>query len=117
MSLKRKKQEVQVLAPIDGTITHINSKVISHPELLNQEPYQDGWLFVVEPNALKNDLKGLLYGKEAHQWLLEEKDRLVTHIQSDIGPTALDGGMPAQDFAGHLKGKKWARFVRQFLLS
>jgi hypothetical protein len=105
------------LAPIDGTITHINSKVIGHPELLNQEPYHDGWLFVVEPNALKNDLKGLLYGKEAHQWLLEEKDRLVTHIQSDIGATALDGGMPAQDFAGHLKGKKWAHFVRQFLLS
>ncbi len=117
LSLKRKKQEVQVLAPIDGTITHINNKVIAHPELLNQEPYQDGWLFVVEPNALKNDLKGLLYGKEANQWLLEEKDRLVTHIQTDIGATALDGGMPAHDFAGHLRGKKWARFARQFLLT
>jgi glycine cleavage system H lipoate-binding protein len=117
LSVKRMKQEVQVLAPIEGTVTHINSSAVAHPEIVNREPYEEGWLFIVEPNSLKNDLKGLLFGPEAKQWLVEEKDHLVQKIQTDIGATALDGGMPAQDFAGHLSGKKWARFVRQFMLT
>jgi glycine cleavage system H lipoate-binding protein len=117
LSLKRKKQEVQVLAPIEGTVTHVNPAAIAHPEIINQEPYEEGWLFIVEPAHLKNDLKGLLFGPEANQWLLEEKDHLVQQIQTDIGATALDGGMPAHDFSGHLNGKKWAHFVRRFLLT
>jgi hypothetical protein len=111
------KQEVQVLAPIEGTITHVNSAAAAHPEIVNREPYEEGWLFIVEPNSLKNDLKGLLFGPEAKQWLVEEKDHLVQKIQTHLGATALDGGMPAQDFAAHLSGKKWAQFVRQFLLT
>jgi len=117
LGIKRKKQDVPVLAPIEGIITHINSQVAKHPDLVNKEPYEEGWLFIVEPLTLKNDLKSLLFGQEAQQWIVDEKDRLVSQIQTEIGSTALDGGMPAQDFTGHLRGKKWARFVRQFLLS
>ncbi len=117
LAVKRMKQEVQVLAPIEGTITHVNTAAAAHPEIVNREPYEEGWLFIVEPNSLKNDLKGLLFGPEAKQWLTEEKDHLVQKIQTHIGATALDGGMPAQDFAAHLSGKKWAQFVRQFLLT
>ncbi|MBI5582505.1 MAG: glycine cleavage system protein H [Deltaproteobacteria bacterium] len=117
MALKRKKQEVPVLAPIDGVITHINNAVTAHPDLINKGPYEEGWLFIVEPAALKNDLKGMLFGPEAKQWLSEEKDRLVQQIQTDIGPTALDGGLPGHDFTGTLRKKKWAAFVKRFLLT
>jgi glycine cleavage system H lipoate-binding protein len=117
LGIKRKKHDVSVLAPIEGVVTHVNTQVAKHPNLVHKKPYEEGWLFIVEPMALKNDLKGLLYGSEAQQWISDEKDRLVAQIQTDIGPTALDGGMPALDFTSHLKSKKWAQFVRQFLLT
>jgi len=44
-----------VYSPISGEVLTINEKLISMPDLLNQDPYRDGWLFTVEP-------------KHSHEW-------------------------------------------------
>lgn len=37
--------------PITGTILEINSKLDSTPELVNQDPYGEGWLVKISVNA------------------------------------------------------------------
>jgi glycine cleavage system H protein len=37
----------EVYAPFAGTVTEINEAVGQSPELVNQSPYQEGWLVVV----------------------------------------------------------------------
>lgn len=38
----------EVFAPVDGTIVAANAEVIEHPELINDSPYDQGWLFTIE---------------------------------------------------------------------
>ena len=34
--------------PISGRITRVNGRLADHPELINQSPYDDGWMVEVE---------------------------------------------------------------------
>jgi glycine cleavage system H protein len=45
------KSVSDVYAPIDGTIVEKNPLLDERPELVNEEPYGDGWLVVVEPGS------------------------------------------------------------------
>jgi glycine cleavage system H protein len=36
---------VDVLAPLDGEITEVNSRLTSAPEIISEDPQGDGWLF------------------------------------------------------------------------
>ena len=38
----------EVYAPVAGTVTAVNDAVVERPELLNSDPYGDGWLVEME---------------------------------------------------------------------
>ena len=42
------KAASEIYAPVSFQVTAINEEVIEKPELLNQNPYQDGWLLKVK---------------------------------------------------------------------
>lgn len=50
-------------APISGTIVSTNEELIDVPELVNEDPYGDGWMLEVEP-ADESELDGLLSPEE-----------------------------------------------------
>lgn len=39
------KAASDIYAPMDGTVTEVNEALIDSPELVNADPYGDGWLF------------------------------------------------------------------------
>ncbi len=45
--------------PISGSIVEINEKLEDQPELINSDPYGDGWIVKVTPND-KSELNTLL---------------------------------------------------------
>jgi len=49
-----------LVAPISGTVIERNDEVEGSPEILNEDPYGEGWLLVVGPSALDADLEGLM---------------------------------------------------------
>ena len=44
------KSVSEIYAPVDGTIVARNDAVETAPETVNSDPYESGWLFVVEPS-------------------------------------------------------------------
>lgn len=46
------KAASDIYAPIGGVIVDANKQLESLPELLNTDPYQDGWIFVIQPQDL-----------------------------------------------------------------
>jgi glycine cleavage system H protein len=56
-----------LIAPISGTIVQVNSEVQGSPELLNQDPYQKGWLLVVTPSNME-ELKKIMDHAKAVEW-------------------------------------------------
>lgn len=43
------KSVSDVFSPLSGTIVERNPLIEDRPELLNEQPYGDGWLVVIEP--------------------------------------------------------------------
>jgi len=57
-----------LVAPISGTIEKVNEEVTENPELLNEDPYGEGWLLIVSPTNLEEDLKNLMNFEAAVEW-------------------------------------------------
>lgn len=38
----------ELLAPLGGTVTAINTDIEEHPRIVNEDPYHEGWLVEVE---------------------------------------------------------------------
>lgn len=43
------KSVSDIYAPMDGTVTAVNPALAKTPELLNTDPYGEGWLVEIEP--------------------------------------------------------------------
>ncbi|MDB5077888.1 MAG: glycine cleavage system protein [Chloroflexi bacterium] len=54
-SVESVKTVSDLYAPIDFTVTEVNSALVDKPELVNSSPYGDGWLLKVTGNAADRD--------------------------------------------------------------
>jgi glycine cleavage system H protein len=43
------KSVSEIYAPVAGTITEVNAELGDSPERLNDDPYGEGWICVIEP--------------------------------------------------------------------
>ncbi|HET6370220.1 MAG TPA: glycine cleavage system protein GcvH [Nitrospiria bacterium] len=55
-------------APVGGKIVEVNEKLKETPELINREPYGQGWVVVIEMSNPK-DLEQLMSSKEYEAYL------------------------------------------------
>ncbi len=65
------KTASDVYAPVAGKITAVNEALADAPETVNEDPYEGGWLFKIEP-ADADALEGLL-SPEDYAKLVEEE--------------------------------------------
>lgn len=56
-----------LIAPISGTIEQVNTEVQSRPELLNEDPYKQGWLLIIDPSNM-DELKTIMDHAKAIEW-------------------------------------------------
>lgn len=61
----------ELYAPVSGDVIERNEKLVDSPELVNQDPYGAGWIVVVKPSHLQQDLKSLL-SPEAYAKFVQE---------------------------------------------
>jgi glycine cleavage system H protein len=54
------KANVSVFSPIGGTVTEVNSRLEREAELINQDPYGQGWLALMELGDWEHTSTGLL---------------------------------------------------------
>ncbi len=64
------KTASDIYAPVAGEILEVNPALEKTPELINQDPYGEGWIFRLRPDNLA-DLDGLL-DAEGYAQVLEE---------------------------------------------
>ena len=64
------KAASDVYAPFSGVVVEINENLADKPELLNQSPYEEGWLAVVEIS--NEDEKNKLMDAESYAKYLKE---------------------------------------------
>lgn len=65
-SVESVKAVSDVYAPVDGKVVEVNGALSDSPQLLNQEPYTEGWMAVIElsnPSQLESLLDSDGYEK------------------------------------------------------
>jgi len=68
------KADEELFAPVSGTVVAVNQNAVDHPEVVNSDPYGEGWLIVVEmsnPDELKT-----LMSAEQYRRMLEQEGRI-----------------------------------------
>lgn len=113
MTFERFGKVAEVLSPISGIVTATNYQAAKDPTIVKEEPYNDGWLMVIDAAEMKKNLKDLLYGQESVEWLGAEHQRLVEMV-SEVGMTYADGGQIV-DVVGNVPDLAWDELTREFL--
>lgn len=68
-----------VESPVSGKIIEVNNELRKNPKLIMNDPYGAGWIAVVEPSNLEEDLKNLIKGSDpqAVEWYREQIAKLI----------------------------------------
>ncbi|MCP4666842.1 MAG: glycine cleavage system protein H [Deltaproteobacteria bacterium] len=113
--LKRGENAADVLSPVDGVIVEVNARARENPGLAGQEPYGEGWLFMVRTPDIKGSVKKLMADTDCLDWMHGEVGRLEDMIEDVAGPLAADGGHLGSDIYGSLPGLGWKNLTKGFL--
>ncbi|HXW83497.1 MAG TPA: glycine cleavage system protein GcvH [Candidatus Binataceae bacterium] len=62
-----------IYAPISGTVIEVNEGLPESPEMVNEDPYGDGWLIKVKMND-PSDLEDLMDSDEYAEMIAREKE-------------------------------------------
>jgi glycine cleavage system H protein len=66
------KAASDLYAPVGGEVTAINEELESAPELVNQDPYGDGWMIQLDPTD-PDEFEDLMNADEYEAFLEEEE--------------------------------------------
>lgn len=113
--MRRNGHWIKILSPVDGIVIFQNTRLLKEPSELHNSPYEKGWLVVVEPTALRKNLKSLYFGEDVYGFIQKERDRLIS-VASEMR-LAADGGIISEDLFEEIPREKWLEAVRTFLSS
>ncbi|NLY88519.1 MAG: glycine cleavage system protein GcvH [Firmicutes bacterium] len=63
--------EAEIYAPVSGEVIEVNDNLQHSPELINQDPYGEGWMVVIEPSD-PGEFPRLLSAEEYERYLRTE---------------------------------------------
>ena len=61
-----------IYAPVSGAVLEVNDTLPESPEIINDDPYGDGWMIKVEMTDM-DDLKDLMSAEEYAEYIEQQK--------------------------------------------
>jgi len=81
-TIESAKTTVALLSPVSGTVEEVNSKLAEKPELINSDPYGDGWLVAVSLPDPTDTSSSLLSAEDYYQLMLEKLQSEQGNLES-----------------------------------
>jgi glycine cleavage system H protein len=75
-SMESGKWVGRIYAPVSGKVESSNEELEDSPELINDSPYEKGWMFKVNPSNLQEEVKNLMQGKSLEEFIKSEIVRI-----------------------------------------
>ena len=117
-TLHRDGAAVDMVSPIEGTVSDINQALAKDPKLALHDPYGQGWLVTVKAPDAKTSFRNLLGGALARWWTEESASRLQRRMPlAFAGALAQDGGVAVNDLATVIPDQEWLPLAKEFFLS
>jgi glycine cleavage system H protein len=74
VTIETMKAGIILPSPVNGRVVEVNPAMETTPELINQDPYGEGWLAVIEAEDWESDRTGLLTPQAYFDLVKEEAE-------------------------------------------
>jgi len=116
-------KHLEIKSPISGVVVKENRKLLQNATLINKDPYDAGWVYMVEPANWVNDMKSFFLGDSYGEWLKSEfarlKDFFATELKlngkSEPIPVMQDGGEIRDGLLEDFGPEVWEEFQANFI--
>lgn len=71
-AIEARKTVAELYAPFSGTVVEVNHELLDNPSLVNDDPYDGGWLVEISLDD-PDELKGLMSADDYHEYV-DNKD-------------------------------------------
>lgn len=123
LTIVRDGKQLNIYAPISGTIIEQNTSLLSDSSLVNTSPYAEGWVYLIEPANWVREMRFLFMGDRYAAWIEDEfirlKDFLATSARTKSPAFAhvvlQDGGELADHILADLEPEVWEDFQMKFI--
>jgi len=69
-SIESQNKVIDLFSPLTGEIVEINQELLDSPEVMNEDPYQDGWIIRIDVSS-STEYYELLTSEEYDEYLKE----------------------------------------------
>ena len=119
----QKDKSLRIYSPISGEVVEANSLLIRNPELLNEDPYQKGWVYKIKPMSWVTDTQSYFLAEDASMWASQELTRFKVFladsaVKYSADPSSVilqDGGELRDQPLSELSAEVWQDFQADFL--
>jgi glycine cleavage system H lipoate-binding protein/ABC-type phosphate transport system substrate-binding protein len=123
LTLIRNGKQLNIYAPVSGTIREQNHRLLTDSSIVNSSPYSDGWVYMIEPKNWTRETEFLFMGEKYKEWLRDEFNRLKDFFTvSVVSDNSLyqqivlqDGGELSDNVLADLSPEVWENFQTGFI--
>jgi glycine cleavage system H protein len=116
-------KHLQINSPISGRIVNTNSLLYEKPGVINEDPYEKGWIYRIQPTEWIAETKACYISNEALAWSKMElerfKDFMAMSLKKYSPETPMvilqDGGEMIDCPLSELPDEVWQDFQESFL--
>ncbi len=114
---------LRIFSPVSGKIIETNPALDENPGLLNEDPYENGWIYKVKPSNWMAEARSCYFAEEATNWseneLIRFKDFLAGTMKNYSPEASMvilqDGGELCDHSLSALPDEIWKDFQKEFL--
>lgn len=110
LSIIQKGKQLNIYAPISGTIKTQNETLTSNCSMLNSAPYEEGWVYTIEPTNWLLEIQYLTMADKYKTWLTDEFSRLKDFFAAVLKTNNAEYALNTMQDGGALKDNVLADF-------
>lgn len=123
LSIIQNGKQLTIYSPISGTVKYQNNLLVKDPLLVNSSPFNEGWLYMIEPSNWLRENQFMFMADKYTEWLKFEfsrvKDFLSTIGQiNNLEPSLIilqDGGELKDNVLEDFGPEVWDDFQTKFI--
>jgi len=123
LSIIQNGKHLDIYAPVSGVIRELNIALEANSGLINSSPYNEGWIYRIEPSNWFRENQLLFYADKYRQYLSQEFTRLkdfVAAVLADRNPelshvVLQDGGELREGILSQMGPEVWEDFQTKYI--
>jgi len=113
-SVNQRHLRAQFSAPLSGTVVKINEDLRADSALLEETPYGENWICVIDGDDLDAELPQLKIGRSAVTFFQEDIDRFQAFVQKASGTGVTDPSSLCIGAIEKMDDARWNATVKEF---